>query len=399
LIRQSSTSLRSALARIAQAKARSRQAGAGWLPTVDAGAEVRRQLIRGRRTDFITGQRELIPDPATTFAARAELRVPLFAPRAWYDDDTAEQAIDVSRLDEAEIKRLVVAEAADAIVVTITQERLAEVSRVSLKSALSTVNLNKRRAALGASSTLDVLRAEQEVQLARAQVVSADEALVRAREALGIALGSSEDYGVTPDVKLDSLAQDARASCRTESNILTRPDVKAAAAKVTLAEREIGAVDWSYWPRVDASSAVTWAPRDFSENGRRVSWDIRGTLSWTLYDGGLRYGQKDEAAANVRLARETLTDTRRRAELEVTQAMRSVKVAQANLEVSTRAREIAVETARLARVAYMNGSGTSFDLVDTARRQREAELDLTIKEFQVLRAGIAALLSLASCDV
>jgi outer membrane protein TolC len=94
-----------------------------------------------------------------------------------------------------------------------------------------------------------------------------------------------------------------------------------------------------------------------------------------------------------------LTDTRRRAELEVTQAMRSVKVAQANLEVSTRAREIAVETARLARVAYMNGSGTSFDLVDTARRQREAELDLTIKEFQVLRAGIAALLSLASCDV
>jgi hypothetical protein len=37
--------------------------------------------------------------------------------------------------------------------------------------------------------------------------------------------------------------------------------------------------------------------------------------------------------------------------------------------------------------------------VDTARRQREAELDFTIKEFDVLRAKIAALLALAACDV
>jgi outer membrane protein TolC len=69
------------------------------------------------------------------------------------------------------------------------------------------------------------------------------------------------------------------------------------------------------------------------------------------------------------------------------------------LAVSARTREIAAETARLSKVAYLNGSGTSFDLVDTARRQREAELDYTIKEFEVLRAKIAALLALATCDV
>jgi len=401
LIKANSTSLRSALARIDQARARARQATAAYLPTLDAGASVVHEIIRGPErvpgTLIETGNR--IPDPATGFGARVEARVPLFVPRSWYDQNTAEQAVDVVRLDEEEVNRQVIGAVAEAIVANVTAERLAEVSRVSLKSALSTVDLNKRRAALGASSTLDVLRAEQEVQLARADVVRADETLMRSREDLGIVLGSIDAYGVMPDIRLDALAADARATCKTETSVATRPDVKAANARVALAERDLGSVDWSFWPRLDAASALNWSPRDFGINNRRVTWSISGTLSWALFEGGLRYGQKDEANANIRLARETLTDTRRRAEVEVTQAARTVKVAEANLAVSTRAREIAAETARLSRVAYMNGSGTSFDLVDTARTHREAELDLTIKEFQVMRARIAALLSLASCKL
>ena len=69
------------------------------------------------------------------------------------------------------------------------------------------------------------------------------------------------------------------------------------------------------------------------------------------------------------------------------------------LAVAAKTRELAAETARLTKVSYVNGSATSFDLVDTARRLREAELDYTIKEFNVLRAKIAALLALSTCDV
>ena len=79
--------------------------------------------------------------------------------------------------------------------------------------------------------------------------------------------------------------------------------------------------------------------------------------------------------------------------------IRAVKVAKVNLEVFAKSREIAAETARLARVAFINGSGTSFDLVDTASRQRQAEIDLTVREFELLRARVAAFLALASCKV
>jgi outer membrane protein, multidrug efflux system len=99
------------------------------------------------------------------------------------------------------------------------------------------------------------------------------------------------------------------------------------------------------------------------------------------------------------VAREQLNETRRQAEFEVAQAMRSIRVAQQSLTVAEKTRAISAETARLTRFNFENGNGTSFDLVDTARRLREAELDLAIKEFEVVRAKLTALLSLATCNI
>jgi outer membrane protein TolC len=404
LVRQNATSLRTSAARVAQSEALARQALAGALPTLTGTAGINHHLLRGERTvEFTDGTTESSPAPKhpTTWNAGLDLRVPVFAPSVWYEHGTAKRQVDVTKLSTKELERQELAGVANSIVSVVTAERLAEVSRVSLKSALSTLDLNKRRAALGASSALDVLRVEQEVQLTRAQVVAADEGLIRAREALGLALGTSESWGVTRDIRIDQLATDAKSSCRQEQNVASRPDVRAAQANVELAARKGDGNDWRYWPTVDAVSSLTyWSHHnDISPNGDPVTWTVGGLLTWQLYDGGLRYAQRDVDKADVLLAQEQLTDTRRRAEIEITQAARAVRVAEQNLAVSARSREIAAETARLSKVAYLNGSGTSFDLVDTARRLREAELDLAIKEFEVLRARIAALLALASCNV
>jgi outer membrane protein TolC len=287
---------------------------------------------------------------------------------------------------------------ADAVVTAVTAERLAEVSRVSLESVLSTLDLTKRRATLGAASTIDVLRIEQEVSLSRGQVVAANDGVLRAREALGAALGSAEPYGVTPAIRLDELANDAKSSCRP-ADVLARSDVRAAEASVQVAKHSEEGVSKTYWPTIDAVSSLTyWSPVS-AINNEHVTWSVGGVLNWTLYDGGLRYGTREQRTAETRIASEQVTEAKRKARLEVTQAFRAVRSSEATLSVAAKTREVAAETARLTKVAYLNGSGTSFDLVDTARRLREAELDYTVKEFEVLRAKIAALLALATCDV
>jgi outer membrane protein TolC len=204
---------------------------------------------------------------------------------------------------------------------------------------------------------------------------------------------------VTPQIQLDTLAADARGSCRVETSIDQRPDVRAANAAVGIAERNVKAVDYTFAPTVDALSQLTyWSPRS-PINNEHVTWTIGAVLNWTIYDGGLRSGTRATNRADLEVSRQTLTDARRNAQIEVSRAMRGVEVANANLAVSSRSREIAIETARLTQVAYLNGTGTSFDLVDSARRLRAAEIDLAIKEFQVLQAKITALLSLATCHV
>jgi outer membrane protein TolC len=411
LLRSRSVPYRTALAQIDLARAKSREALAPALPTLQSTAFntfARYEIFRGDASS-INYQRSLatgtiqtdaykVPDPAVALSAGLTLSVPIFAPRAWYDRGTAERAIDYASLTSKEAERQVIASIADTIVSAVSAERLADVSRESLRSALSTLDLNRRRSALGASSSLDVLRAEGEVQTARAQVVAADEVLLRARESLGLALGYSEGWGVNTEVRLDALAADARQTCRPETDIAKRSDVQAAQANVTVVERGKGSVDWAFWPTLNGVSVLQAQNFNFNNN-RETSWYVGGNLSWVLYDGGLRYGQKDEADANTRIAREQLTDARRRAELEVTQAFRAVRVAETNLAVSIKAQEVASETARLARVAFVNGSGTAFDLVDTAGKLRQADLDLIVKQFQLLRAKVAALLALSTCNI
>jgi multidrug efflux system outer membrane protein len=417
LLRSRSTQLRSQLAQVDVARARSREALAGALPqlsTALGSTFIREELLThrvagtpavvtgtdatGNPTFSVAPTSTRLPDPNPAFGAGLLLRVPVFYPKVWYDKGTADDAIETEKLNTKEVEREVIAAVADTIVNAVTAEHLAESTRVNLKSSLSTLDLTRRRSSLGASSALDVLRAEGDVQTARSQVVTADENMLQAREALGLALGSPEGWGVTPDIHLDALTNDARASCRPETDVRKRSDVRAAAAALQVVARGPGSIDWAFWPTLDAVSQLTYS-NGILANGDHVSWTIGATLNWTLYDGGLRYGQKDEARANARVAQEALTDKARRAELQVTQALRAVTVAETNLGVSAKARDIAAETARLARVAFVNGSGTSFDLVDTASKARQAELDLIVKQFDVLRARVAALLALSSCDV
>lgn len=403
LVRSRSVPYRTALAQVDLARAKSREALAAALPTLQSTAfntYARYEILRGTGINYNVVPPAVVslPDPAVSLGAGLTLNVPLFAPKAWYDRGTAERSIDYAQLNTKEAERQVVGAIADTIVLAVTSERLAEVTKVSLRSALSTLDLTQRRSALGASSSLDVLRAEQDVQLARANVVTADEQLLKARESLGMALGFSEGWGVNPDVRLDALAADARRTCQQETDVAKRSDVRAATANVAVVERAKGSVDWAFWPTVNATSVLQAQNIKFATQNN-VSWTIGGTLTWLLYDGGFRYGLKDEAVANARIAREQLSDTRRRAELQVTQAFRAVRVAETQLAVSAKGRDVAAETARLARVGFINGSGTAFDLVDTANKLRQAEIDLTVKQFDLLRAKVAALLALASCDI
>jgi outer membrane protein TolC len=184
-----------------------------------------------------------------------------------------------------------------------------------------------------------------------------------------------------------------------ETDILARSDVRAAQANEGVAERQLKAVDLAYLPTVDANTALTVQDPALAISNRHTNWTIGAVLSWDLYDGGLRGGQRTAAKAAIAAADANLAETKRSASLEIAQALRNVQVAEANLAVSSKTREIDAETARLSKISFLNGSGTSFDLVTTETLLRQAEADLAVKEFNVTEAKIAALLAMATCSL
>lgn len=399
LVRGRSTSVASARARVLEASARATQAVAQNLPRLAASGSVRRSLLFGIGTALTGsglqfGQR--VPFPATVWNAGVSLNQSLLNLRNWHDAGTADvtQAAAATQAEDAE--RLALGALADTIVGVITAERLADVSRVSLRSNLSTLDLTRRRARLGAASAVDVLRTEQEVASNRLDVVQADESARRAREALGMALGYPETWGVAPGIDVARLAADARKVCSPIDSLDQRSDVRAAKLNLEASHRNVASPSLGYAPTLDLQSDFGYTTQPLV---RPVQWSVSAVLSVPLFDGGLLAAQRQANSALREVAEQQLTETRRQARLQATQSLRAIEVARTNYEVSQRARDVAGETARLARLAFVHGTGTSFDLVDAARRRRLSEIDVTIREFEVVRARIAALLALSNCDL
>jgi outer membrane protein TolC len=400
MTRKRSTDLRAAYAQVQVARGLARQTLAASLPTLIGDAALVHHLLRGDGFDFYSGTARTIPDPATSWTAGVTLAVPVLAARSWYDYGTAKDAVRATELDAREVERQVVGGLAQTVVEVITAERLAEVTRVNLRFALSTLDLNERRARLGSASAVDVLRAQQEVSVTRAQVVTADEAVFRARENLGIALGYEVAWGVSPTIKLDKLRHDAAKTCTQGKSIEERPDVRAAQARLGVAEREVNSVSYSFLPEVTATSRVQYYSVDrFSPNQEFFTWTIGGLLTWHLYDGGFRYGERTTNEGLRDIAEQNTIALKRQARIEVERAYRDVMVAKHRLDITKQSRDIALASAKLSQLKFVNGTGTSFDMIDTQRTLQQAELDVTIDEFALLRAEIAAYLALATCDV
>src|SRR5262249_30119663 len=158
-----------------------------------------------------------------------------------------------------------------------TAERVSEINRIGLRAALDRALLAKRRMALGASNALDTVRADQDVAVARAAIVTGDESLRQARETLGLALGSTEPWGVPPGIDLNGVEASAKATCTSSPNLDDRADIAAARQASVVAKRNVDDVWLQFAPTVNLVSNLNASSTTFS-NGTHETWTIAGVL-------------------------------------------------------------------------------------------------------------------------
>jgi outer membrane protein TolC len=403
LVRARSTDLRIAYDEVMRAEAQSRSALAAALPQINTVATATHNFITNEGVQIVGGGAggtpQLVPYtvPSRSFATgSAQLVQPLINVQTWDSIGIAHDQERVARLSVEDLKRTIALNVANALVGVVTAERISELNRVGLRNALERLDLTKRKQTLGAATGLDTARAQSDVESARSSLVTGDESLRQAREALGLALGLPSQIGVAHDVKLDALERDAVAVCRPAPSIEERADVLAAREKLRVGDRGVKNVEYSFLPTLNAQSTVATTTVD-TGSAPATTWNIQGVLSFQLFDGGLRYGQLRQARAQADEAALNLEALRRSATIQLEQARRGVDVAEQSRTVAAAARADAAEIDRLTRTAYKEGQGTSLELVVAAAALREAEITLALREFDLVKARVLALLSLANC--
>lgn len=407
LLRQRSTRLYTALAQVESAAGAQRIALAALLPTLTGTVSVQYNVLNPDATPLLGGGGGGIggdvggaQSPGTTrppFLGLLNATQSLFSLPSIIALGTAREARRTANLSLAETRRQLTSALAQSLVLVAAQERMAEVNRVNLRTALERLALTERRFELGAGTRLDVVRVQQDTETARNLVVQGDETLRKARETLGLVLGIPRGVGLVRGVQLETLLQHSRRDCQQLESLDRRADIAVARSRRTLAERQVSEVKARYAPTLALTS--TTLALTVEEGFVTVPvWNIGASLVLPFWDGGAREGQLRQTRAGVEVAKQGLVELERTASVEVLQARRAVQVAEAATRIAGRGRALAEENDRLTRRSFEVGTGTSLELIQTASDLRQAELLLVVREFELEQARVAAFLTEAACD-
>ena len=219
----------------------------------------------------------------------------------------------------------------------------------------------------------EIDRAQAEEDLKRSQID-----FQRARLALATALDRADDF----DIVIPTAPQQPTGSDLEKQALDLRPDVKAAAEALDLAQGERTRIYMQYLPSIGAFGAYSYASTS-TFNPNAFTWQVGLGLTWTILDGGLR-----EASIREQTAKIAEADAYKR--LVDLKAVNRVKEAQLDLQgaVANRAKArertgLAQENARLVDVAYKAGAATYLESTDSVQTLRQAEVGLVAESLNV----------------
>jgi multidrug efflux system outer membrane protein len=366
--------LRSARARVLEARARRGLAAADRLPSVDASAGA----SRTRNSSNAFG------DPGGTsnlFEAGfdAAWEIDLFG-HAAREVEAADAEVAASVEDRRDVLVSLLAETARDYVDLLGARRRAALARANLASQERTLELTRSKLEAGLASELDVARAETLVRTTAAAVPGFEAEARRAVHALSALLA------LPPDALSAELGADAplpaippAVPAGLPSDLLRRrPDVRRAERRLAAATARVGAATADLYPRFTLTGALGLASEDLGDlvdSGSRTA-SIGGVLRWPILDFG-----RASRAVEIRGAIEEQAATAW--EAAVLRALREVEDA-----LVTLAKE---RERRASLAAAVDAARRAHDLADRVWRSGRTDFFAVLDAERVLLASEDAL--------
>ena len=374
-VRGSNQELRGGLARVDQARATLRIAGAQTAPSISTSPSVNRNRTSGAAlfggntfTNFS------IPlDASWEIDLFGRIRRNIEAAGA--DADASADALDALRLS-------LEAEAASGYFTLCALDREIDVVRDEVSGRESTLKLAEDRFELGAVSKLDVSQARSELAANKADLASLQRQRIAQESALAILAGQPASGFSIPHSPLKGKVPRIPNSLPSEL-LRARPDIRAAERRVAAANARIGVAQAAFYPSVTLNGQAGLSSNTTGDlfTKRAQFWSIGPDVYLPIFAGG-------ELRANLALSKaqyeEVLADYQQTV-LESLSEVENRLAATQLLSVEERAQSEAVTAARAARQTardQYNGGIVDFLIVLDAERTT-----LTAERAQAVLSG------------
>jgi NodT family efflux transporter outer membrane factor (OMF) lipoprotein len=360
---EGSLDIKSARARLRQARALRAAAGADRFPTVSASAGARRasgseETGSGRTTELYSAGFDARWEPDLFGGVRRGI-------------EAAEAQAQASEASLQNVRVSLAAEVAlNYVEVRAFQARLA-IARANLESQAETSQITQWRAQAGLVGALDVERALAQLEQTRAQIPALETGLAQAEHRLAVLLGRApgalrERLAVRGPIPVPP----ARVAVGIPAETLRqRPDVRAAERALAAETARIGQAEAARYPALALSGSIgleALSARGLGASGAAAS-SLAASVAATLFDAG-RLRQQVEAQSAV--AEQALADYET-AVLTALEDVENALVSLANSAQRTAALDAAAQAARnaelLARQRYESGLIDFLTLLDAQR--------------------------------
>jgi len=346
LVRQTlsgNLSLMQARARLDQAKALADQAGASWWPRITVEA-------RSNRT---------------------RTNVPEMPPATWSD-------LEVMTMSLA-------AEVAETWFSIIEQQTILELLEKQVKVSETYLKLIQFRFGQGMVSALDVYQQRQQLAGTRAQIPLIESRIKVLSHKLAVLLGdmSVSSGQQTTDNSLPNLPDIPALGLPCEL-LRLRPDVQAAQFRVASADYRVGAAIADRFPSLRLSTSGGFRATEFARIFENLVWDILGSLSGTLWDGGRKSAEtrRTRAVLEERIAK--YVQTVLEAFQEVEDALVREQHQRVYLEKLTVQTDFARKSLEESRARYLNGLDDYLRVLTSLNAVQNLEKNLISAKKQLL---------------
>lgn len=301
--------------------------------------------------------------PFAYFDARAYLTQSVFDWQSVKNERAASENQKAAQYTYKDARDLVVLAVGYAYVQGIADQATVSATTAQVNTAQALYQQAVDQVNAGTAPSIDALRAKVELQTQQQLLIQAknDLAIQKLTLARTIGLAPGQKYQLTDNTPYQPLTG-LTVSEALKKAYASRSDYQAALASVRAAEDERQAAQAGYWPTLsfNADYGVVGTYPNVASHG---VFDVRGTLTVPIFQGGRVHGQMLQADAQLQQSRDRLENIRSQIDAEVRSALLNLQSAEQRVTVARNNVSLAEETLSQSRDRFAAGVTDTVEVV------------------------------------